>query len=243
MNLKKSTSVILCIAACLALTACNFPGMQPQATKTTQADEVQSVLQTAMANAMLGMTQTAAAGKPTTPGIKPTNTPAPVTIPTMGPTQKPAPINTGSDAATLAGETIPDDTKFLPGTTFTKTWRLMNSGSSTWTNDYKLVYAEGDQMGANTEYRIPIPVEPGKIIDMSIQMKAPDTAGNYKGYWKIKNPNGTLVRTRRDWQFLGEDRGECRYPHEYRTTHLNPNTDFSSTNSHPDCCTRSCSIK
>jgi len=166
--------------------------MQAQATKTTQADEVQSVLQTSMANAILGMTQTASVGKPTISSNKAGNTPAPGTIPTIKATQKPEQNGTGTDSATLAGETIPDDSKYLPGTTFTKTWRLMNSGSSTWTNDYKLVFASGDQMGGNSEYRIPLPVEPGKIIDMSIQMKAPDTAGNYKGYWKIKNPNGTV---------------------------------------------------
>jgi hypothetical protein len=188
MNLNKRKSAILSIAVCLVLTACNFPGMQTQPTKTTEA---QTVLQTAMAIVSSGLTQTASVGKPTVSQAK-TNTPAPNSIPTIGPTQKPVTNNTGTDAATLAGETIPDDSKYLPGITFTKTWRLMNSGSSTWTNDYKLVFANGDQMGANAEYRIPLPVEPGKIIDMSIQMKAPNTAGNYKGYWKIKNPNGTV---------------------------------------------------
>jgi hypothetical protein len=188
MILKKSKFVFFFMAACLTLSACNFPGFQG----TIPTNEAQSVLQTSMANAMLGMTQTASVGKPTTAAIKTVSTPVPVTIPTTIATQKPLQNNTGTDDATLAAETIPDDTKYLPGATFTKTWRLMNSGSSTWSNDYKLVFASGDQMGANTEYRIPVPVEPGKIIDMSVQMKAPDTAGNYKGYWKIKNPDGTI---------------------------------------------------
>jgi hypothetical protein len=189
MKLIKRKSAIISIAACLALASCNFPGMQPQATKTM---EVQSMLQTSVANAMLGLTQTAAVGKPTTAGTKIATTQAPVIIPTIKATQKPVQNNTGTDATTLAGETVPDDTKFLPGTSFSKTWRLMNSGSSTWSTDYKLVFAEGDQMGANNEYRFNVPVEPGKIIDMTVQMKAPDAAGTYKGYWKIKNPNGTV---------------------------------------------------
>jgi len=191
MITKIRKSVILSIAACLTLSACNFPGMQAQATKTPTPNEAQSVLQTAIAKVSAGMTQTASVGKPTVAGAK-TNTPAPISNPTIGPTQKPVTNNTGTDAATLAGETIPDDSIFLPGTSITKTWRLMNSGSSTWSNDYKLVFVNGDQMGASSEYRIPVPVEPGKIIDMSIQMKAPDTAGNYKGNWKIKNPDGTV---------------------------------------------------
>lgn len=189
MILDKRKSAILSIAVCLALTSCNFPGLQGQATKTTEA---QAMLQTSVANAMLGLTQTASVGKPTATAKKVTNTPALVTVPTIGPTQKPGQINTGTDATTLAGETIPDDTKFLPGTAFSKTWRLMNSGTSTWSTEYKLVFAQGDQMGANNEYRFNVPVEPGKIIDITIQMKAPDTAGSYKGFWKIKNPNGTV---------------------------------------------------
>jgi hypothetical protein len=191
MITNKRKSVILSIAACLVFSACNFPGIKAQPTKTTQADEGQSVLQTAVAKVNAGLTQAVSVGKPTVAQAK-TKTPAPISNPTAGPTQKPVSNNPGTDAATLAGETIPDDSKFLPGTSITKTWRLMNSGSSTWSTDYKLVFVNGDQMGANTEYRIPVPVEPGKIIDMSIQMKAPDIAGNYKGNWKIKNPAGNV---------------------------------------------------
>jgi hypothetical protein len=188
MNIRKTRNVLFCIAASLLLAACNFPGLQSQPTKTAPSDDAQSVIQTANAIVKLNLTQMASTNKPTTAPAG-TSKPDPVIVPTIGTTQKP--VNTGSDAASLAGETIPDESNFPPGSTFTKTWRLMNSGSSTWTTDYKLVFVDGDKMGANSEYRIPLPVEPGKIIDMSIQMKAPDTAGNFKGYWKIKNSAGT----------------------------------------------------
>ncbi len=191
MILKISKALIICIAGCLMLTACNFPGFQAQPTKTAQVDEVQSVIQTAMANAMLGLTQTASIGKPTTAQGK-TNTPAPVVIPTLGNTQPVDVKPSGSDKAALVSETIPDETKFLPGKTFTKTWRVMNSGSSTWTTDYKLVFVDGDQMGTNTEYRMPMTVDAGKIIDLSVELTAPVAIGTYKGYWKIKNPGGTV---------------------------------------------------
>jgi hypothetical protein len=190
---KIHKKVFLCIAACLVLVGCNFPVSKNEATKTAEAGGSSSVLETAKAivNANLTATAAAVSGKPTTPPlVKPTT--APVTIPTVAVAQPTTKVVSGSDAATLAAETVPDDTKFLPGATITKTWRIMNSGSSTWSTDYKLVFADGDQMGANNEYRFNVPVEPGKIIDITIQMKAPDTAGTYKGYWKIKNPNGTL---------------------------------------------------
>ena len=43
---------------------------------------------------------------------------------------------------------IPDGTFLLPGTAFTKTWELKNSGSCAWNSMYTLVFAnEGDLMG------------------------------------------------------------------------------------------------
>ncbi len=188
MNSRNILLGFACLAACVFLAGCNLPANSADATKTAQANEAQSVLQTAMANASAAMTQAAVSTtKPTTAPV--VNTPVPVVIPTLGPTQKPIPSDPGTDNAALAGETIPDGTKFVPGATFTKTWRMMNTGTSTWTNSYKLVFVDGDQMEAAKEFYIPVPVEPGKIIDMSVQMKAPDTEGTYKGYWKIKNPN------------------------------------------------------
>jgi hypothetical protein len=190
---KFAQTAIICLATCLLFTGCNFPANQADATKTAQADQAQNVLKTAQANVFTILTQTAAAKSGV---ILPTSAPvvgktqAPVVIPTIGATQKPAPGNTGNDAATLAGETVPDGTKFISGTSFTKVWRLMNTGSTTWSDSYKLVFFEGDQMGATKEFRIPVPVEPGKIIDMSVPMKAPDVVGSYKGFWKILNPEG-----------------------------------------------------
>jgi hypothetical protein len=189
---KINKPVFLCIVTCLVLTGCNFPGFKADPTKTPQSDEVQSVLQTAMSNALLGLTQTASAsGKPTIAPEK-TNTPAPAVLPTQGKTQPVVIAPSGTDNAALVSETIPDDTKYLPGSTFTKSWRVMNSGTSTWTTDYKLVFADGDQMGAGKEFRIPMTVDAGKIIDLSVAMKAPDVVGTYKGYWKIQNPNGKV---------------------------------------------------
>lgn len=182
---------VFCLAVCLVLTGCNFPGFKGEATKTPNAAE--AVVQTAMANAVLGLTQTAlAAVSQPMPTLAPekTETAAPIVIPTMGNTQPPVVVPSGIDNAALVSETIPDGTKVLPGATFTKSWRIMNTGTSTWTTDYKLVFSEGEQMGAANEYRIPMTVDAGKIIDLSVTMKAPTTLATYQGYWKIKNPSG-----------------------------------------------------
>jgi len=198
MKQKIQIPLYILLAASLLLAGCNLPvNNSASATKTAEAGGANSVLETAKAMVNANLTATAAAGggvKPTTAPVVVKPTTAPAVIPTIAvpqtqPTEK---VSSGTDAAQLAAETIPDDTKFLPGTTFTKTWRLMNTGSSTWGTDYKFVFFQGDQMGAANEYRINVPVEPGKIYDMSVPMKAPDAVGTYKGYWKIKNPKGSM---------------------------------------------------
>jgi hypothetical protein len=88
--------------------------------------------------------------------------------------------------------TVPDGTIFQPGATFTKTWRLKNIGTCTWTTAYTMVYVSGTQMGSTTSVNLPGTVAPGQTVDVSVPMTAPNTAGNYTGYWKFKNPSGVL---------------------------------------------------
>jgi hypothetical protein len=88
--------------------------------------------------------------------------------------------------------TVPDGTIFQPGATFTKTWRLKNIGTCTWTTSYTMVYVSGTQMGSTTSVNLPGNVAPGQTVDVSVPMTAPNTAGNYTSYWKFKNPSGVL---------------------------------------------------
>jgi hypothetical protein len=93
----------------------------------------------------------------------------------------------------VADITIPDRTIIKPGDTFTKTWRVTNSGSCIWDAKYSLEFASGDSMG--TQYSFPLPqvVYPGDTVDISIQLVAPQTEGIYRGYWRIRTPfGGTL---------------------------------------------------
>ena len=53
--------------------------------------------------------------------------------PSTGTPQDTAQYSITGDAATFVSDvTVPDGTSFNPGDTFTKTWRLSNSGSTTW---------------------------------------------------------------------------------------------------------------
>ncbi len=88
--------------------------------------------------------------------------------------------------------TVPDGSSFDPGQAFTKTWRLRNIGSCTWTTSYGMVFNSGTQMGTTTSVAFPSNVAPGQTIDLSVPMTAPSTAGHYIGYWMFKNASGVL---------------------------------------------------
>jgi hypothetical protein len=86
--------------------------------------------------------------------------------------------------------TVPDGTDYAPGASFTKTWRIKNTGTTTWTTSYKLVFISGDQMGPNTSVTLSAEVAPGATVDLSVNLTAPSTAGRYRGYWKMQNAAG-----------------------------------------------------
>ena len=92
----------------------------------------------------------------------------------------------------VADVTVPDGTTFQPGAAFKKTWRLKNIGSCTWTTSYQMVYVSGTQMGSTTSVNMPSNVAPGQTVDVSVDMTAPNAAGNYISYWKFKNASGVL---------------------------------------------------
>jgi photosystem II stability/assembly factor-like uncharacterized protein len=99
---------------------------------------------------------------------------------------------TACDSAQFVSDlTIPDGSSFQPGTTFTKTWRLLNNGTCTWTTYYKLVWVGGDQMNAPLSVNLPVNVPPGKMLDLSVKLTAPTTLGHYKALFKISNAKGT----------------------------------------------------
>ncbi len=44
--------------------------------------------------------------------------------------------------------------------------------------------------GPDSQQMISIPVPPGMIIDISVDLVAPAEVGEYKGYWALKNAAG-----------------------------------------------------
>ena len=88
--------------------------------------------------------------------------------------------------AYVADLTIPDWTYMNPGQYFVKTWRIVNNGTTTWNNSFRLVFVQGSQMGGVPTY-IQGTVNPGQNYDISVGMTAPTTPGSYQGWWQMVN--------------------------------------------------------
>ncbi len=88
--------------------------------------------------------------------------------------------------------TIPDDTRFYPGEYFSKTWRLVNAGSCVWTRDYAVVWFSGDNLGVSQTQYLTSGVEPGRAVEVTVEMVAPSKPGLYQSNWKLRNAQGQL---------------------------------------------------
>ena len=88
--------------------------------------------------------------------------------------------------------TIPDGARLDPETSFTKIWRLQNTGTCSWTTSYALVFYSGDRMDGPTVVSLPRNVNPGDTIDLSIHLTTPHRAGTYHGNWMLRDSNRNL---------------------------------------------------
>jgi hypothetical protein len=125
---------------------------------------------------------------PPTATLPPTATALPTSTP-IPPSPTPTPIP--CDWASFVRDVLIHDGNIInSGATFTKTWRLQNIGSCTWTREYSLVFVSGSQMDAPNRVWLDTQVRPGETLDVSVQLKAPVRMGDYTGYWQLRNANG-----------------------------------------------------
>lgn len=125
----------------------------------------------------------------------------PIVTATSEPTSTPTQLATSTastciDAYQFVDDvTIPDGTELLPGEEFVKTWRLLNSGTCTWTSQYGLIFVSGDLMNGSSPRPLTATTLPGSTADVPIKLKAPGTPGTYRGDWQPVNPNGVNFGT------------------------------------------------
>jgi hypothetical protein len=178
------------VLALVAQLACNYPGaVAPVDVAQTAA------VQTVAAQLTLGGPL-----PPTAPPIASTVPPPPTALPSPTFTPLPSPTSTFTAtpipcnrAAFVKDVTVPDGQQFTSGATFTKTWRLQNTGSCAWTSGYSLVFDHGDQMDGPASTQLTSgTVAPGQTVDVSVPLRAPGPPGTYKGYWKIRSGDGIV---------------------------------------------------
>jgi Ig-like domain from next to BRCA1 gene len=184
----------------IAALACNRGGQINPATQAAQT--VEAVLTaSALAPVALPDTPTVApatelvGGPSATPGEEPTVAQSKPTD-TAAPTNTPGAQGCVDGAQYVADVTVPDDTVFAPGATFTKTWRLKNTGTCTWVGSYAYAFVGGEAMGGPPSVSVTGNVAPGSQYDVSVNLKAPATPGTYKGTWQMRNSGGALFGTK-----------------------------------------------
>jgi hypothetical protein len=193
--MKLSTNTIIIIFGILVLgMMAIFPisFVAAQVLNPQPNNDPQATVQAMVTQTMLALTLNAPTQTPLPPIIVPaTNTPMP--------TSTPAPTATTASycdwAAFVKDVTVPDGTDMQPDETFTKTWRLRNRGTCTWTPDYMLVFSGGSQLSETTAVRLPTYVAPGQTVDVSVLLTAPYIPGEHTSYWMLRNPSGALFGT------------------------------------------------
>lgn len=192
MKLQTLRNLSILMSFAMIITACNIPSSQAT-TPTAQPSSTQSA-----PTQKVIPTNTQPAVPPTTPPtqVPPTSTSEPTATLTPSPTATspgtPTSVVCTDQAKFVEDVTIPDDTEVVPGQEFIKTWRLQNVGTCTWTNQYSITFASGDQMSGTSPLPLTGSTPPNGTVDVSITLKAPGTTGSYRSDWKLKNADGVI---------------------------------------------------
>lgn len=135
-------------------------------------------------------TFTPSQGETITPGHSATPESSPLPPATF--TQPPFP---SSDLATFLGETYPDGAALKPGETFIKTWDVKNLGSTSWTQDYRLVLMRSSEtLSSPAQIPFPASVAPGETAHLSVTLIAPQAPGAYTVVWSLQNAQGQVFK-------------------------------------------------
>ncbi len=197
--MTKQTFIPVILAGLTILTGCNVPAsstpnlfpdptylyqtISAGLTETVDAPVAPTPLSTATLDATPALEQTA------TPVISPSPTQATPALLTDTPT---LPCNRASAGKPEIDITVPDGSLVQPGELFSKTWRLLNTGSCSWTRQYALVWFSGEQFGSTLAQSFSGEVPSGQTVDLTVDLVAPESPGTHQTNWKLRAPDGSL---------------------------------------------------
>ncbi len=89
---------------------------------------------------------------------------------------------------TVDGDTLAANKKFSVG------FQMANTGTCAWDQGYSFVFVSGDQMdGNNIIIRSGDKItQPGQSNTFILNLQAPSSSGEYKGFWRMKDDKGNL---------------------------------------------------
>ena len=221
--LKKSIAhkILLSLGIMLIVLACQVPALSTPSVSSPVPGAVETII---FETAAAAQTQTARVIPPTdTPTVRPSSTASPTKTPPptatilfLFPTNTnvvlPELPGTGSGKATktpnpnahnykgslacaFVAKSPSDGTVYKPRQKFTATWTIKNTGTAAWrkgTIDYR--YLGGDKFHDRSRYDMNFILDPGDIIDISVDMHAPKKPGRYETTWVAGLNKGGLCK-------------------------------------------------
>jgi hypothetical protein len=190
MFITRSKKIIFLMSTLVFVLACSqfaAPTAQPAATLDVLYTSAAQTLE-----AMSTQAGTTLTVQPSPTSILSIPTASPIVFSTFTPVPPIQPVTRCDAAAFVSDVTYPDGSVVSRGTSFTKTWRIKNMGTCTWSTSYAIVFVSGEKLGAPDAISLPSSVGPGQSIDISVNMIAPNAEGRYRGNWKLRNATGTL---------------------------------------------------
>ncbi|MFG1962304.1 NBR1-Ig-like domain-containing protein [Nonomuraea sp. NPDC049028] len=104
------------------------------------------------------------------------------------------------DSAFEQDVTHPDGTVVKTGTEFTKIWRIRNTGTIPWRGRF-LTRLNDTPCRAPKRVEIRV-VQPGEPVDIAVRVRASDSPGRCKIYWKMTDETGTQLLSAKKPIFL-----------------------------------------
>lgn len=190
MNSRRTLLILTTLALAITLTGCNFPVLTSVDANAEAADDMQT--EEEVTNSQPEETESLPTEPSPTEETEPSPEPPTPTPTELPPSPSPEPPACIDRAAFVDDVTIPDGTEIEVGTAFTKTWRLQNIGTCTWSSAYALTFSHGKQMGGPSIVFLSGDVYPDQIVDLSVDLTAPAGLGTHTGYWMLRNANGLL---------------------------------------------------
>lgn len=178
--------IVATLTLIFTLTACGTatPTEDPAVKITSIASTVRAeITQTALAMPTATQTPNPTATATIAPVTPTLSTPLAVATNSFGPSAS------GDNAKFDKDITIPDGSIIKPGAAFDKTWSIINTGTTTWTKDYQMMYMLGPQATVMS-VKLTKNVAPNEAVQITVPFIAPTVPGSYASWWQMYSASG-----------------------------------------------------